>query len=330
MTQRPDDIPEDWIQLEFTVPREQAGWRADLFLSHRIPRLSRTRVQRILKRSVYDGAGKKVKPNRQLFEGERLVVYRPPPDEPDAPRTFNVLYEDADVLAVDKPARLPVHPTARYLLNTLTGLLGERYGVNKPRLAHRIDSETSGIVLCAKTAEAERALKIAFARRKIAKLYFAITSKIPEPRDGRIEAEIGPDTEGPIRVKMACGRGGLGALTEYRVLLIRGERALVACRPRTGRQHQIRVHLAHIGAPIVGDKMYGPDPSLFLDYIDGADPDDIERRAGAPRHFLHAAKLEFNHPTTDRLLAVRCPLPEDMKSALGITEVPEEIWEAVP
>lgn len=327
MTQRPSDIPEDWIRLEFTVPREQAGWRADLFLSHRIPRLSRTRVQKVLKRSAFDDAGKKIKPNRQLFAGERLFVYRPPPDEPDVPRTFGVLYEDADVLAVDKPAGLPVHPTARYLQNTLTGLLEERYGADKPWLAHRIDSETSGIVLCAKTKDAERTLKIAFAHRKVAKLYLAVTSKIPEPRQGRIEAEIGPDTEGPVRIKMACGPGGLGALTEYRVLSTHGESALVACRPRTGRQHQIRVHLAHIGTPIVGDKMYGPDASLFLDYVEGGDPHDIQSRAGAPRHFLHAASLELDHPTTGRLLKIRSPLPSDMKSFL---EISGDLEEAAP
>jgi 23S rRNA pseudouridine1911/1915/1917 synthase len=317
MMERPPDIDGDWIPLEFVVRREHAGWRADIFISHQIPRLSRTRVKRILSRSAFDETGRRVKPNRAVREGDRITVFRPPPEEPNVPRHFGVLYEDPDLLVIDKPAGLPVHPTARYHRNTLTALLRERFGETPPILAHRIDSETSGVLILAKTKRAERQLKVMFARREVSKRYLAIVSGVPEPPEGRIEVPLGPDKAGPVRVKMAPDPDGLPALTEYRVLEALGNSALIECRPRTGRQHQIRAHLAHLGHPIVGDKMYGEDAGLFLEYIEQGPTPEILRRAGAPRHFLHAASISFVHPMQRAPLKVESPLPEDMATYLA-------------
>ena len=316
---RPSDIDPDWLALTFEVKREQAGRRADIFISNRIPRLSRTRVKQIIERSAYAADGRKVKPNRAVREGEVITIFRPPPEEPDVPRHFGVLYEDEWILAVDKPAGLPVHPTARFHANTLTALLRERYGEDPPRLAHRIDSETSGIVLCAKTKAAESAIKLLFAGRRVSKVYLAAVFGVPDPPEGRIETPLGPDLEGPIKVKMACRPDGLPALTAYRVLKKGIDASLVECRPRTGRQHQIRAHLAHIGHPIIGDKMYGPDPSLFLDYIDSGPTAEILERAGAPRHFLHAASITFDHPESGAPFTVNAPLPQDMQTFLAVS-----------
>ncbi len=313
---RPDNIDPDWLALEFEVKREQAGWRADIFISNRIPRLSRTRVKQILERSGYDSAGNRIKPNKSLREGEKIIIYRPPPAEPEVPRYFSVLYEDEWILAANKPPGLPVHPTARYHSNTMTALLRECYGDNAPALAHRIDSETSGVLLCAKTKEAERKLKLMFANREIRKTYMAIVFGTPSQDEGRIEIPLCPDTEGPVKVKMACRQDGLPALTEYRVVKKGVEFSLLECMPRTGRQHQIRAHLSHIGYPIVGDKMYGPDKELFLDYIEEGLSPEILVRAGASRHFLHAASLSLIHPITELPLHINCPLPEDMENKL--------------
>ncbi len=273
-------------------------------------------MQRVLKRAGFDSTGRPVKPNRLLAEGECIILFRPPPEEPDVPRHFGILFEDEWILAVDKPAGLPVHPTARYHRNTLTALLREKYGEDRPVLAHRIDSETSGVILCAKTRESERALKIMFADRLVGKRYLAIVRGVPEPAESRIEVPLGPDTAGPIRVKMAGDPEGLPALTEYRVLREIGDAALVECRPRTGRQHQIRAHMAHIGHPIVGDKMYGSDPTLFLEYIEQGLTEYIEDRAGAKRHYLHAAAVFLSHPMTRNDLQIESPLPEDMEAFL--------------
>lgn len=322
MTTRPDGIDADWVEVAFVVPRDHAGWRADLFLANRMPRVSRTRIQRMIERAGFDGRGRPLKANRLLAENERIVLYRPAPEEPDTPRCFGVLFEDDAVLAVDKPAGLPVHPTARYLRNTLTSLLKERYGERPPIIAHRLDSETSGVLLCAKTKEAERALKVAFADRAVAKTYLAITRGVPSLREGRIEAPLDFDTQSPIRVKMTHVPTGLPSLTEYRVVGKSGDLALVECRPRTGRQHQIRAHLALIGHPVLGDKIYGPDPDVFLDYLDQGLTDELVARAGARRHLLHAAAISFAHPVTGAPLTVESPLPDDMSTMVPTMVLP--------
>lgn len=314
---RPPGIDPDFIEIALVVAREYAGWRADRYVAHRIPRLSRTRVQRILKDLAFDETGQRIKPNRSLREGERITLFKPPPEEPDVVRDFSVIHEDAWLLAVDKPAGLPVHPTARYFRNTLTSLLTERYGERRPVLTHRLDSETSGVLLCAKDLPTEREIKQMFARRDVSKTYVAVVRGVPEPSVGRIEASIGPDPSSAIRVKMGCDvTDGLPALTEYRVLSPLGDRSLVELHPRTGRQHQLRAHLAHIGHPIIGDKMYGPDESLFLDYIDDGPTPEIVERAGFPRQALHAARLAFVHPRTGERMEIESPLPDDMRSLL--------------
>jgi 23S rRNA pseudouridine1911/1915/1917 synthase len=319
VNRRPGNIPDEYIEISLTVSREFAGWRVDRFVALRIPRLSRTRVQRILERFAFDDEGRPFKSSRALREGERVTIFKPPPDEPDVPRSFGVAYEDEWFLAVDKPPGLPVHPTARYLHNTLTGLLDERYGrAGRPVLVHRLDSETSGLVLCARTPEAERAAKRLFAKREVRKTYLAVVRGVLDPPAGRVEAPIGPDRESAIRVKMGCRDPyGLPALTEYRMLETRGGYCLVEARPRTGRQHQIRVHLAHIGHPIVGDKMYGPDESLFLEYVEHGPSADLARRAGHRRQALHAARLELTHPFTQASLVVESPLPRDLADLLS-------------
>jgi 23S rRNA pseudouridine1911/1915/1917 synthase len=310
---RPDHVEPEFIELTFVVAREFSGWRADRYIAHKVPRLSRTRVQRILKDHAFDEAGLAVKPNRPLRAGERITVYKRPPDEPDAPRHFGVLFEDAWLLAVDKPPCLPVHPSARYYKNTLTALLEERYGTPHPVITHRLDSETSGVVLCAKGIDAERAVKRMFADRKVAKTYLAVVAGALDPSAGRIEAPIAQDSGSAIHVKMGCNDpDGLPSLTEYRTLEVKGARSLVELHPRTGRQHQIRVHLAHVGHPIVGDKMYGPDESLFLEYLETGPTDDLVRRAGHRRQALHAAELAFVHPYTEAEVRIASPLPEDI------------------
>jgi 23S rRNA pseudouridine1911/1915/1917 synthase len=313
--ERPAHIDPEYLELSFEVAREFSGWRADRYVAHRVPRLSRTKVQRILTNSAFDEGGNPVKPNRVLRAGERIIIYKKPPDEPDAPRTFEVLIEDQWMLAVDKPPCLPVHPSARYYKNTLTTLLSERYGANRPAIAHRLDSETSGIVLCAKGIEAERAFKKLFADRAVYKTYLAVVAGAIDPPSGRIEAPLARDASSAIYTKMGCGDpSGLPSLTEYRTLEMRGSLSLVELRPRTGRQHQIRAHLAHIGHPIVGDKMYGVDENLFLEYLEVGTTEEIARRAGHVRQALHAAALEFVHPFTKAAIRIESPLPSDIRN----------------
>ncbi|MBN2530686.1 MAG: RluA family pseudouridine synthase [Deltaproteobacteria bacterium] len=318
MIDRPQHIPEEYLELTIPVVKEFAGWRADRFVAHKIPRLSRNKVQRILKSLAFDQTGKPIKPNRMLRTDDVVILYKEPPDEPEVCKDIQIIYEDDWYIAVDKPPRLPVHPTAKYLKNTLTYLLEEMYGAkNRPQLVHRLDAETSGIVLCGKTLDSERAAKGLFARRKVQKEYLAIIDGFLEPEKGRIEAPISPDPTTIIKARMWTGDPeGLPALTEYETLKKSDTRSLLLMKPRTGRQHQLRVHLRHMGHIIVGDKLYAEDPELFLDYMQEGLSDSIITRAGHFRQALHAHKLRFCHPFTGEETEILSPLPADMQPLL--------------
>lgn len=239
---------------------------------------------------------------------ERLV-------EPECPRTFEVVYEDEDLFVVDKPAGLPMHPTATYHRNTLTYLLTERYGRDGPTICHRIDRETSGLVVCAKTPASERYVKAAFENRQVRKRYVAIVRGVLAEDEGIIDRPMGRAESG-LHVLMEVKQPGQGAPAESGFQAIeRGrDHTKVAMRPRTGRQHQLRVHLAAIGHPIVGDKLYGPEGAdAFLESIDVGMTDALLARLGHERQALHAAELELLHPRSASPIRVECSLPADLE-----------------
>ncbi|MFW6050542.1 MAG: RluA family pseudouridine synthase [Myxococcota bacterium] len=303
----------DSIVLSFRVAREHAGQRLDRFVQSRIPRLSRTRAQQIVKACAYRPDGRRRRPSERVREEEVVLIVRPRFEEPETPRDFGIVHEDAHMLVVDKPAGLPVHPTATYHRNTLTYLLRQRYGDEQtPHIAHRLDRETSGIVVCGKHRDAERALKIAFERRRVHKTYLAIVRGELPAEEGAIELPMGPAREG-LHVLMEVRDDGMPAVTRYRVLERRGAHALVRLALETGRQHQLRVHLAAVGAPIVGDKLYGPEGAQpFLDYIEEGLTPDLVRRVGHERQALHAAEVELVHPATGERVRLEAPLAPDL------------------
>lgn len=305
------------IVLTFPVAREQAGQRLDRFIQSRIPRLSRTRAQEIVKSCAYREDGTRRRASERVRAGEIVTLIRPGFVEPDTPHHFDVVYEDDAVLAVDKPAGLPMHPTATYHRNTLTYLLRQRYGDCPPHIAHRLDRETSGLVLCGKNLEAERALKQAFERRRVDKTYLAITFGEIAEEEGEIDAPMTSAREG-LHVLMeirAEGDGGLPAKTGYRVLARAAGYTLLELAPETGRQHQLRVHLASIGHPIVGDKLYGEEGAQpFLDYIEEGMTESLRRRLGHDRQALHAHSVRLPHPISGAPMHLRAPLAADLRA----------------
>jgi 23S rRNA pseudouridine1911/1915/1917 synthase len=316
----------------FRVPPEVAGQRLDLFLKAQFTRASRTRAQFIVRASAYDVRGKRLRPGGRVVAHQIVLLWRAPWDEAIAPTEVPILYEDDDLLAVDKPPNLPVHPTARYHHNTLIKVLQRLRPSQFLSLGHRLDRETSGVLLVAKTAACDRALKHDLeARTGIEKVYAAITWGVPckVGERLRIDSPLELDMSHRTKVKMRVGTGpdALAATTIFRgeqVARSQGrDYALVRCELYTGRQHQIRVHLASVGTPIVGDKLYGPDESIFTRGADGVLTEEDLVRLELPRHALHARELRLPHPITRSALEIVAPLPDDMRvfweSLQGVT-----------
>jgi 23S rRNA pseudouridine1911/1915/1917 synthase len=305
----------DFIERDMVVPPECSGWRLDHFLKRRIGRMSRTRIQAIIGEQIAFPDGRAVRASSPVRAGETILLRRPAPIEPEVPREFDVLFEDDSVLVIDKPAGLPMHTTAKFWRNTLVALLRERYPDEQMEIAHRIDRETSGVLLIARNRAVASTLTRAFARRTVEKTYLALVKGQP-PDEGRIDIPLRLlDTK--TRVMMGPAREGepgrLVAATKYRVVRRLPGHALCEASPLTGRQHQIRVHLACIGHPIVGDKLYGAGEALFMRACEEPlTPELLACFDGLPRHALHAHRLTFPHPVGKHPVTVESPLPADI------------------
>lgn len=295
------------------VDQGGAGRRADTWLSARTPGWTRSAVARAIRdgRVARDGVG--LKPSSILREGDviRLYLERFVADGP-APPAPPVLHEDPFVVAVDKPAGLPCHPTGSRFTWSVIALARLRWPADALHLVHRLDRDTSGVNLLARDLASARALKHAFHDRAARKTYHAIVRGHPSWDAVEVDAPIGDDVRSPIRIKMGVTSAGQPARTRVRVLLrLRGDLALVSCRPLTGRTHQLRVHLEHLGHPILGDRIYGQPADVFLHFQGGPALPDVWERLGAARHLLHARSVRVAHPGGGELW-VRAPMPGDM------------------
>jgi RluA family pseudouridine synthase len=322
---RPEGVVEGSVVSVLRVPPEVAGRRLDVFVHGELHRTSRTRAQAIVRTSAYDAAGRRLRPNDRVRPEQHILLWRPPWDEAPVPIEVPTLWEDEHLLAVAKPALLPVHPTARYHKNTLIKVLQtQRPECTFLSLGHRLDRETSGVIIVSKTRVCDRALKKLFERRDgVHKSYVAITWGTPNPSDGakrfRYERSMVLDEENPLGVKMRISDSpqALRAATAIDVREVRrspsgSTYSLIHCELETGRQHQIRLHLASLGAPIVGDKLYGPDEQAFARAADGRLTEVDLLRLELPRHALHAARIALPHPMTGAPLVLEAPLPEDI------------------
>jgi len=313
-----NDEPEV-IEIRFTVEPAYDGWRLDRYLQLRIKRLSRTRIAEICRQVLtLNDAGVR-KPGVRVRRGDRILIRRPAPPEREVPRHFDELARGPGYLAVHKPAGLPVHPTAHYLNNTLTALVRERYGLDSGlNMAHRLDRETSGIVLFGTHPASTRALKLAFQDGLVHKRYLALVhGDLADPCV--VEAPIGPAPGSVIRLRMGVRPDGQASRTEIEPLERFGDHTLVQARPRNGRQHQIRVHLEHLGHPVVGDKLYGHPDSFFLTIVNhGGVPPDLQGALEIDRHALHAAAIRFPLPDgSGKEARVQAPLPNDIEALIA-------------
>jgi 23S rRNA pseudouridine1911/1915/1917 synthase len=297
-----------------------AGGRLDRALAKAAGDLSRTRIQALMTQgAVSRGGAALTDPAAKAEAGDYLLLIPPPlPAEPGPEAIpLTVLFEDPHLIVIDKPARMAVHPAPGSETGTLVNALLHHCedglsgigGVARPGIVHRLDKDTSGVLVAAKTAAAHAGLSALFAAHDIERLYIALTRGAPHPASGVIATRLGRSPHD--RKKMAVLRaGGREAVTHYRLEQAYGppERPLaarVACRLETGRTHQIRVHLASKGAPCLGDPLYGGGKPA-------APVAEAAREAGLARQALHAAVLGFVHPVTGERLRFESPLPPDM------------------
>jgi 23S rRNA pseudouridine1911/1915/1917 synthase len=305
------------VAARFVVDGNEARLRVDQFLCQRIERLSRTRIRSFIERGDVELRGALARANQRVHAADEVLVWRIPPPEPEPMGWPVEIARGDDWVALNKPGDLTVHPTARYHHNTVTAWL-ERSPERYPdaRLVHRLDRETSGVLLIALGPAADRRLKKLVMARAMKKTYLAVVEGqlvAAQSCDGAIGDQV---PQGIIRLKQTVCAQGQPALTRFEpVVNLPGGRSLVRCFPTTGRMHQLRVHLSHVGHPIVGDKIYGSAPDIAYDRFveDGLNP-SLERIFGGPRQLLHASELhmELNpgEPTT-----LRAPLPEDFVRA---------------
>jgi 23S rRNA pseudouridine1911/1915/1917 synthase len=316
--ERPAEIPAGAVVTVLRVPPEAAGMRLDVFVKTQLKRTSRTRAQAIVRRSAFDPEGRRLCANDRVFAEQKVLLWREPWDEADVSVDLPVLYEDEHLFAIAKPPGVAVHPTARYHRSTVVKLLSRLRPGETFTLAHRLDRETSGVLLLAKSRQADRGIKKQLEQRvTVEKRYVALTWGAPREDELRVDLPLEVDAASPLRVRMRVAReGGLTAATRFHVIERvewRGRSyGFIECDLETGRQHQIRVHLAAIGCPVVGDKLYGPDPALFARGADDKLTDADRAQLELDRHALHAARLAFDHPILGGRVVIEAPLAPDL------------------
>lgn len=304
------------VVLRWQVPPGTERMRADVYLTRKVGRITRALAQRLIARGDFRRAGEAIRPSTRLGAGDPVELWRLPPDEPmDEALAPAVLFEDERLLVLAKPSDLAVHPSARYLRRTVTAWLRARFGDRPPRPCHRLDRETSGVLLCAKDRAAEAALKTAFADATAKKRYLAVVrGHLQKPRFIDLPLALQGD-RGLVKIRMIHDDEGLKSLTHVRPLAYdeAEDRTLVVAAPKTGRQHQIRAHLALIGYPLVGDKLYAMGDAFFDAFTRGERQGDDEALDHA-RHALHAYELCV--PLDGERRTFRAPFPEDLAALL--------------
>ncbi|MEZ6038216.1 MAG: RluA family pseudouridine synthase [Planctomycetota bacterium] len=326
----PRDLSRPLERVRVLVDARTAGQRLDLALAAVLTWRSRSSIVRLIENGMVRLEGRAVPASRRVRVGDTIEVDVPPPPvpepTPDDACTLPILYEDQVMVAVDKPPGMAVHPSGRHLTGTLIHELHRRYRRPDdpshdvvPRLLHRIDLETSGVVAVGLDDVFHQQVRQQFEDREVEKTYLAVVFGCPPASEGRIDRGIVPDKSSAVRLKLTTGAPdeGLSAITNYRVVRSVDRYSLIEVRPETGRTHQIRVHMAAIGCPLVGDKLYGPDEAIFLEQLRGELSEASRAALVLDRHALHSHSLTFYHPVRGERLTLLAPLPADLAALVG-------------
>ena len=310
--------------IDVRLDAAHAGWRLDRALALAVPTLSRERLKALIRSGAVETGGQVVRdPATRVRGNESLSVAVPEPQPAhNVPQDIplKVVFEDEHLLVVDKPAGLVVHPAAGNLDGTLVnallhhcaGNLSGIGGVARPGIVHRIDKDTSGLLVVAKTDVAHEGLAKQFAAHSIDRRYLALVSGVPKASHGTVDAPLARSATNRKKIAIVEGQRGKRAVTHWKRLEVRRDAALVECRLETGRPHQVRVHMASIGHPLLGDPVYGGSRKTHGKLL---------TELGFHRQALHAAQLGFVHPVTRSRLSFSSPMPADMQelfNALGV------------
>jgi len=310
--------------FDIALDASQAGWRLDRALAAQLPKLSRERLKVLTKAGALTRDGQAVRDPAIKVKGDELFTLAVPDPTPahNEPQeiAFVIAYEDEHLLVVDKPAGLVVHPAAgnrdgtlvNALLHHCGGSLSGIGGVARPGIVHRIDKDTSGLLVVAKHDLAHEGLAKQFAAHSIDRRYLAIVSDVPRLVEGKVDAPLARSSHDRKKIAIVGEGKGKRAVTYWRRLALLREAALVECRLETGRTHQVRVHMASIGHPLIGDPVYGRARKAHRELL---------KSLGFHRQALHAAHLGFVHPVTKDRLSFDSALPSDMQelfTALGV------------
>jgi len=310
--------------IDVRLAPAHAGWRLDRALADAVPILSRERLKALIRSGAVETEGKALRDPAVKVRGEEALRIAVPEAAPahNEPQEIplEIVFEDEHLLVVDKPAGLVVHPAAGNLDGTLVnallyhcrGSLSGIGGVARPGIVHRIDKDTSGLLVVAKTDVAHEGLAKQFAAHTIERRYLAIVKGIPKAAQGTVDAPLARSATNRKKIAIVEGKRGKRAVTHWRRLGVLADAALVECRLETGRTHQVRVHMASIGHPLLGDPVYGRSEKTH---------GKVLSKLGFQRQALHAAGLGFTHPVTKNRLSFSSPMPPDMQelfNALGV------------
>lgn len=336
-----EDIEDETGEVRSVIAPEGAGDRVDTWLAKLWPDLSRSRVQGLIGAGKLTADGARVPAAKDKPRAGALYALTLPPPEPAAPLPerlpLTIVHEDEHLIVIDKAAGMAMHPAPGSMRGTLVNALlahcGDSLsginGVARPGIVHRIDKDTTGLVVVAKHDTAHRRLAALFAKHDLERVYYAVTRGAPKERSGRIENRLIRSSEDRRKYVVARDpdtQAGKIAITQYWTIESYGQQvgasagraaaALIECRLYTGRTHQIRAHMAHLGCPLIGDPLYGKQRGLRAEGPHAAAADEAAR--AFPRQALHAAVLGFTHPITGAQLRFVSPLPADMAELLAL------------
>src|SRR5690349_19277972 len=302
--------------ISISLEAGHAGWRLDRALADAVPTLSRERLKALINSGALERDGSAVRDPSAKVKGDESFSLAIPEPEPAANEPqdipLNIVFEDEHLLVVDKPAGLVVHPAAGNLDGTLVnallhhcaGQLSGIGGVARPGIVHRIDKDTSGLLVVAKTDVAHEGLAKQFAAHSIDRRYLAIVNGVPNTSEGAVDLPLARSATNRKKIAVVEGRRGKRAVTHWKRMQLLRDAALVECRLETGRTHQVRVHMASLGHPLLGDPVYGRS---------GKTHGKLLNELGFHRQALHAAELGFTHPVSKHRLSFSSGMPPDMQ-----------------